>query len=131
MNSRETRVSSYRMYISCHVSNGREREIPLMTAHDELETIHFYGGVKKRTWNHHAVAPGAYAYTALAYGWTLRTNTVNRVCVPVETQVNQDSSLAVLQLLSQNMAPAEPAHGTQRVLSAHKAHEDMEGTHGQ
>lgn len=99
-----------------------------MTAHDELEAIRFYGGVKKRTWNHHAVAPSAYAYTSPVYGRTLRTSTVNRACVPVETQVNQNSSLAILQLLSHNMPPVEPAHATQRVLSAH---EDMEGTHGQ
>jgi hypothetical protein len=55
------------------------------------KAIRFYCGINERTWNHHPVAPGAYACIAPVYGRTSRTKTVNVVCVPADTEVIQDS----------------------------------------
>lgn len=55
------------------------------------ETIRFYCGVNETTWNHHPVTPGHYTCIAPVYGRTERTHQVNRVKVPLETAVLQDS----------------------------------------
>jgi hypothetical protein len=55
------------------------------------ENIRFYCGVNETTWNHHPVQPGPYMCISPVYGRSLRTKTVNRVQVPRETLVLQDS----------------------------------------
>ena len=57
----------------------------------EPESIRFYCGLNERTWNHHPVAPGVYACIAPVYGRTVRTKSINQVCVPTETRILQDS----------------------------------------
>lgn len=53
--------------------------------------IKFYCGISEKQWNHHPVAPGAYACIAPVYGSSIRTRTENRVSVPSDCEVIQDS----------------------------------------
>lgn len=55
------------------------------------EAIRFYCGIGERQWNHHPVAPGAYACVSPVYGNSTETKQVNRVVVPDTTLVLQDS----------------------------------------
>src|SRR6266567_2531665 len=82
----------------------------------EQETVRFYCGVNESTWNYHPVAPGKYACIAPVYGRSLRTKMVNRVRVPFETAILQDSGafsdgpgqrLSVEQALERQIAHAE------------------------
>ena len=54
--------------------------------------IEFYCGLNEQQWNHHPVAPGKLACVAPVYGKTVQRKTCNRVKVPPETLVLQDSS---------------------------------------
>lgn len=53
--------------------------------------ITFYCGVNEEIWNHHPVAPGAFSCVAPCYGTKESTHQVNRVKLPRETSVIQDS----------------------------------------
>jgi len=55
------------------------------------DVIDFYCGLGEQQWNHHPVAPGRLACVAPVYGRTLATKAVNRVVVPADTWVIQDS----------------------------------------
>jgi len=59
--------------------------------YEEGEGIRFYCGIGEQQWNHHPVAPGAYACVSPVYGTTTSTKQVNRVTVPPGTKVLQDS----------------------------------------
>lgn len=53
--------------------------------------VKFYCGVNETKWNHHPVAPGAFACIAPVYGRTIRTKKENRISVPCSTSIIQDS----------------------------------------
>lgn len=53
--------------------------------------VTLYCGVNEQRWNYHPVAPGAYACVAPSYGKTERTRTENRVSLPTDCLVIQDS----------------------------------------
>lgn len=53
--------------------------------------IRFYCGVNETSWNRHPVRPGRYACIAPSYGRSEATRRTNRVAVPLETMVIQDS----------------------------------------
>ncbi len=53
--------------------------------------ILFYCGVNERQWNHHPVAPGPFACVSPVYGKTAQTKVPNRVAVPSDAQIIQDS----------------------------------------
>jgi hypothetical protein len=53
--------------------------------------IRFYCGLNEQQWNHHPVDPGTLACVAPVYGKTVVGKKVNRVKVPSETLVLQDS----------------------------------------
>ncbi len=53
--------------------------------------ILFYCGVNERQWNHHPVAPGPLACVSPVYGKTVQTKVPNRVAVPSDAQIIQDS----------------------------------------
>jgi hypothetical protein len=53
--------------------------------------IKLYCGLNEQQWNHHPVAPGALACVAPVYGKTAQGKKVNRVMVPSDTLVLQDS----------------------------------------
>jgi hypothetical protein len=53
--------------------------------------ITFYCGLNNQTWYHHPVATGPYTCIAPVYDRSLRTKAVNRVTVPLDTAVLQDS----------------------------------------
>ena len=53
--------------------------------------IDLYCGINETRWNHHPVAPGPLACIAPVYGRTERTRKENRVSVPEDTKVLQDS----------------------------------------
>jgi hypothetical protein len=55
------------------------------------EAIRFYCGINEQQWNHHPVAPGRYVCVAPVYGATLHTKVTNRVSVPPDVRVIQDS----------------------------------------
>lgn len=55
------------------------------------ETVRLYVGLNETKWNHHPVAPGAYACVAPVYGRTERTKTKNSVTIPDSTVVLSDS----------------------------------------
>ncbi len=80
------------------------------------EAIRLYCGINEQQWNHHPVAPGAYACVAHVYGKTVQTKQVNRVVVPPGTHVIQDSGafsdgpgqrLSVEEALDRQLAHAE------------------------
>lgn len=53
--------------------------------------VRFYCGIAEKRWNHHPVAPGAYACISPVKGASARTHTKNSVYVPEGVQVIQDS----------------------------------------
>lgn len=53
--------------------------------------IGFYCGVNEKDWNHQPVMPGPLACIAPVYGRTEKTRTINRIRVPENTRVIQDS----------------------------------------
>jgi hypothetical protein len=53
--------------------------------------ILLYCGVNEQQWNHHPVAPGKLACVAPVYGKTVQGKKCNRVKVPLDTEVIQDS----------------------------------------
>ncbi len=53
--------------------------------------IALYCGINEQQWNHHPVTPGPFACIAPVYGKTLPTKKENRVRVPLDTHVIQDS----------------------------------------
>ena len=54
--------------------------------------VKFYCGINDTKWNHHPVAPGAYACVSPVYGATARTRKENRIHIPDEVrEVIQDS----------------------------------------
>lgn len=55
------------------------------------QVIFFYCGLNEQQWNHHPVDPGTFACVAPVYGKTVQKKKRNRVKVPSETQVIQDS----------------------------------------
>src|SRR5258708_4380032 len=78
------------------------------------EAIRFYCGINDQQWNHHPVAPGRYACISPVYGRTAGTKAVNRVSVPGDTLVIQDSGafsdkerLSHEQALDRQLAHAE------------------------
>lgn len=56
-----------------------------------MEPIDLYVGINETKWNYHPVAPGLLSCVAPVYGKTKRTKTENRVVVPDDTVVLQDS----------------------------------------
>ncbi len=53
--------------------------------------VKFYCGVNDLKWNHHPVRPGEYACIAPVYGRSEKTRRTNRVAIPANTAVIQDS----------------------------------------
>lgn len=51
----------------------------------------FYCGINDTRWNYHPVTPGQYACISPVYGRSERTRTENRVALPQDTEVLQDS----------------------------------------
>lgn len=62
-----------------------------MSDMSQREAIRFYCGIGEQQWNHHPVAPGAYACVSPVYGNSTEHISVNRVAVPQGTRVIQDS----------------------------------------
>ncbi len=94
--------------------------------------ILFYCGLSEQQWNHHPVAPGALACVSPVYGRTLHSKQCNRVTVPAETTVIQDSGafcdgiherLSVEAALERQVAHAERYHYADRVT--HRASYDL------
>ena len=57
----------------------------------EEAAIQFYCGIGEQQWNHHPVAPGTLACISPVYGKTTKKKYVNRVSIPQDTLVIQDS----------------------------------------
>jgi hypothetical protein len=57
----------------------------------EKHMILLYCGVNEQQWNHHPVVPGKLACVAPVYGKTVQGKKCNRVKVPLDTEVIQDS----------------------------------------
>lgn len=53
--------------------------------------MNFYCGINETRWNKHPTAPGMLACISPVYGASVRTRMENRVRVPVDTEVLQDS----------------------------------------
>lgn len=58
---------------------------------EDHAAIRLYCGIGEQQWNHYPVSPGAYACISPIYGTTTKNKQVNRVTVPPETMVLQDS----------------------------------------
>lgn len=93
--------------------------------------IDFYCGLNEQQWNHHPVAPGSLACVAPVYGKTLQTKACNRVTVPTDTWVMQDSGafsdgpgqrLSIEAALERQLAHAEQFRYAARVT--HRASYD-------
>ncbi len=94
--------------------------------------ISLYCGINEQRWNHHPVAPGPLACIAPVYGKTLQTKTCNRVCVPADTSIIQDSGafsdgigqrLSVEKALERQLDHAEHYHYAAQVT--HRASYDL------
>lgn len=57
----------------------------------QAEDIRLYLGINETKWNHHPVAPGPYVCISPVYGRTERTKQKNRVKIPKDCSVLQDS----------------------------------------
>jgi hypothetical protein len=55
------------------------------------EAIRFYCGINETVWNHHPTAPGPYTCVSPVYGGTDETKKENRIRIPQDTLVIQDS----------------------------------------
>ncbi len=94
--------------------------------------ISFYCGINEQRWNHHPVVPGPLACIAPVYGKTIHTKTWNRVSVPVDTHIIQDSGafsdgigqrLCVEEALDRQIAHAQQYGYAARVT--HRASYDL------
>src|SRR5258708_3489297 len=95
------------------------KEATRMFRVEQEEAIRFYCGVSEQVWNHHPVAPGAYACISPVSGRhedTPESRRVNYVRIPPGTAVIQDSGafsdgprqrLSVEEALERQIAHAE------------------------